>query len=191
MDDDNRLKRWKQTKSKATVNNPWIKIHKKNYELPNGKTLDDFYVVEERPGVNVVAITSDKKLLLVRQYRAAVNDIVYDFPAGFVEDDGKPLLEQAKRELLEETGYTSSEWYDLGKQYPAPHRLRKQDNSFLAVNVKKTHEQNLDETEFLKYELIDLEKLKKMIVDGDFTCGVCLTTLLKATLKLEKLSLAT
>lgn len=178
---------WQRTDRKTLVNNAWLKIHQDTYRLPNGKELDDYYVIEERPGVNVVAITPDNEVILVRQYRAAVKDVVYDFPAGFVEDDGQPLLEQAKRELVEETGYTTDTWFELGKSYAAPHRMHKQDHFFLALDVTRTQEQSLDETEFVNFELIPIEKVKAMIADDEFNCGVCMSSLLKSFLKLQEL----
>jgi 8-oxo-dGTP pyrophosphatase MutT (NUDIX family) len=168
----NNLTPWKRKNRHTTVGSPWIKIHQDTYILPNGKELDDFYVVEEPDGVNIVPITPDDKVILVRQYRAAVDAVVYDFPAGFVEDNGTPLLEQAKRELREETGYTSKEWYSLGKAYSLPNRVDKVNHLFLALNVTRSHEQDLDETEFAKWEAIPFDEVKQMLTNGDFDCGV-------------------
>lgn len=184
---NDKLTPWKRKNRKTTIDSPWLKIHEDTYELPNGKVIDDFYVVEEPPGVNIVAITPDNKVLLVRQYRAAVDKVVYDFPAGFAEEDGNSLLDQAKRELQEETGYTTNEWYELGKAYALPNRVNKFNYCFLARNVKHSHKQKLDETEFIKYELIPLEEVKQKLLYGDFDCGVCMSSLLLSLLKLEEL----
>jgi 8-oxo-dGTP pyrophosphatase MutT (NUDIX family) len=183
----NNLTPWKRKSRKTTVDNPWLKIHQDTYELPNGKILDEFYIIEEPAGVNIVPITENNEVILMRQYRAAVDAIVYDFPAGFVEDNGTSLLYQAKRELREETGYASNEWYSLGKAYALPNRVDKFNHCFLARNATLTHAQELDETEFVDYELMPLEEVKNKLTRGKFTCGVCMSSFLLALLKLEEL----
>ena len=133
-------------------------------------------------------ITPDNKVIVVRQYRAAVDAIVYDFPAGYVEDNGTSLLEQAKRELREETGYTSKEWYGLGKAYPLPNRVDKVNHLFLALRVTRSHGQELDETEFAEWETVPFDEVKRMLAAGDFECGVCMSSFLQVLLKLEQLA---
>ena len=64
---------WKRKNRKTTVDNPRLKIHQDTYELPNGKILDDFYIIEEPAGVNIVPITNNNEVILMRQYRAAVD----------------------------------------------------------------------------------------------------------------------
>ena len=94
---------------------------------------------------------------------------------------------QAKRELREETGYASSEWCSLGKACALPDRVDKFNHCFLARNVTLTHTQELDETEFVDYELMPLEEVKNKLTRGEYTCGVCMSSFLLALLKLEEL----
>ena len=178
---------WQRLMRTVVLDNKWLKFYKDRYKLPNGKELDDFYVVQEGPSAHVVPITADNKVLLTRQYRPAIDAVVYDFPAGFIEEDGRPPLEHAKRELVEETGHTSEEWHALGEAYPAPHRMDKKAYFFLALNVQSTHQQSLDETEFLRFEAIPLQKVKEMLQTGEFNCGPCMALFLRASLKLEAL----
>lgn len=181
-----RLTPWKRIKRDTIVDDYWLKIHRDVYDLPNGKKNHEYYVLEERGGVNVVAITPDNKVLLVRQYRPAVDDIVHDFPGGMVEGDA-PLLDQAKRELLEETGYASSKWYELGKAHALPNRANKCNHFFLALDVTKKQAQQLDDTEEVDFELVSAKKVKELILSGEFACGICMSSLLKSMLKLEEL----
>jgi ADP-ribose pyrophosphatase len=70
-------------------------------------------------GVCILPITKDGKLVLVRQYRTPVNEIILEFPAG-KKDAGEASLITAKRELKEETGYTAASWHDCGEILPCP-----------------------------------------------------------------------
>src|SRR5262249_34587526 len=68
------------------------------------------YVVLECPDwVNVIALTDDRQVVLIRQYRHGVDRVVLEIPSGIVERDEEPLA-AAQRELAEETGYTSERW---------------------------------------------------------------------------------
>lgn len=77
-----------------------------------------------RAGVGVVAVTPEGQVVLVRQHRVPVGGDVVELPAGLVGDtDGardEPALEAARRELLEETGYVSDDWTELGVGYSSP-----------------------------------------------------------------------
>src|SRR6476620_3714190 len=77
-----------------------------------------------RPSVGIVAVTDDDQIVLIQQHRAPVNDDVIELPAGLAGDlagaEQEPLVEAAKRELLEETGYTAREWTELICGYSSP-----------------------------------------------------------------------
>src|SRR6185503_21228824 len=81
-------------------------------ELPNGNFLDAT-ILEFNAWANIVALTKDGQVVLVRQYRHGVCDVLLEFPGGVVER-GEDPVEGAKRELLEETGYSSSNVIQLG-----------------------------------------------------------------------------
>src|SRR5215216_5283525 len=87
-------------------------------ELANGNFLNAT-IFEFRSWANVVALTKDGDVVLVKQYRHGVEDVLLEFPGGVVEDGEHPF-DGAKRELLEETGYTASVLIEIGKIYPNP-----------------------------------------------------------------------
>ena len=78
----------------------------------------------KRPAVGIVAVTADEKVVLVEQTRPAVNARLVELPAGLAGDiagaEHEPLLEAAKRELLEETGYAAEKWTELVSGYSSP-----------------------------------------------------------------------
>jgi ADP-ribose pyrophosphatase len=86
--------------------------------LPSGEVVEREYF-EHPGGVTIVALTPPQKLVLVRQYRFTLDQCTLEFPGGTLES-GESLLEAAKRELLEESGYESEDWTLLGTFFLAP-----------------------------------------------------------------------
>src|SRR5262245_44691561 len=95
---------WKVIESRYI--HPRFRVFKR--ELPNGKFLDAV-VFEVGSWANVVALTKDREVVMIRQYRHGVQAVLWEIPGGVVEQGEDPLV-GAKRELLEETGYTASEF---------------------------------------------------------------------------------
>ena len=85
-------------------------------ELPNGKFLNAT-VLEFSPWANALAVTKNNEAVLIKQYRHGVQKILWEIPGGVVEDNEHPS-NGAKRELLEETGYSAPEFIEVGKIYP-------------------------------------------------------------------------
>ena len=69
-------------------------------QLSNGKIIEDYYVWDFPPWNNVLAITKDKKFVLIRQYRHGIGKVLYELPAGVHDKAGESVLESAQRELL-------------------------------------------------------------------------------------------
>jgi len=175
---------FKLLNKKVIIDEPWLKVSSNDYQLPDENTLKDYYVVEEKNGVTIIALTSENKILIVEQFRPPVETITLDFPGGLIEKgDTDPLL-RAKHELLEETGYESNNWVDIGYFYPAPHRLHNTQRCYLALDIEKVSEQKLDDSEFVTYKLVTIEELEDMIKNNEFLCGYCITAYLKAKLHL-------
>src|SRR5512147_313760 len=123
---------------------PW-KVLESNYirprfridkcELSNGHLLDAM-IFEFRSWANIVALTKNGEVVLVRQYRHGVNQVLLEFPGGVVEDEEDPKT-GARRELLEETGYTASQWIEIGKIDPNPALQTNTLHCYLALGAEK------------------------------------------------------
>ncbi len=103
-------------------------------------------VLEIRDWVNVLPITPEGKIVTVQQYRFGTRSVTTEFPAGLVERN-EPHREAAMRELREETGYTTRAWEYLGYVEPNPAFLGNVCHQWLARDVVKTHETDMDEGE--------------------------------------------
>lgn len=113
----------------------------------------------------VVAVTDDGKLMMVRQYRNAIDRTTLEIPAGKLDSPDESTLECAKRELEEETGYRAGDISYLLTVNSAVAFCNEKIDIYLAKNLTKT-KQNLDEDEVVDVEIWEIDDLKKMIFEG-------------------------
>jgi len=96
--------RWRVTSSSYVVDTEHLRLRKDRIELPDGRTIDDYYVRESRGFVVIFATTPDGRVVLVRQYKHGIDRVLLELPAGAI-DPGEQPLQTAIREFSEETGY--------------------------------------------------------------------------------------
>lgn len=159
--------KWKINSSKYLVNDRWLKLRSDSCTMPNGNIIEPFYVFEYPTWVNVFGITSDNNVLLVKQYRHGIQDISLELPSGCVENNGESPLEAAKRELLEETGYSSSEFIQTCIISANPSNHNNQTHCFLATNLTKVSEISLDEGEDIETVLIPFKDFIEMFEENN------------------------
>jgi len=133
-------------------------------------------VLESVDWVNVVAITTEQKVVMVRQYRFGIGAVTSEVPGGMV-DAGESPLEAAVRELREETGYTSSNWRYLGAVQPNPAFMNNLCHHYLATSAQKTQNLDLGEGEDIVVVQITLEALRKEIEQGFLRHALALSAL--------------
>jgi len=127
---------WKLLETGYVLDAKWLKVRKEKVELPNGRVLDDFYVVENGELVAILAIDANDEIFLVKQYRHAIKDVTIDFPGGGVEEGESPT-DAARRELAEETGMLADNLEKLVIYYPDSGRTACKKHIFLAKNLRK------------------------------------------------------
>lgn len=133
-------------------------------QIPNGNVLQ-FDFIKHQGAAAVVPVTDKGTLLLVRQYRNALDRFTLEIPAGGLTGPDEPTIEAAARELEEETGYASDDLELLISIYPTVAYSNEKIDIYLAKNLRKTS-QHLDEDEFLNVEEWEIEDLLKLIFDG-------------------------
>lgn len=176
FNDDN--KRWKVISSENIINEPHLDVFSDKVELPDGTIADKFYSLHYSPVVCIVAETTDGKLVMERQYRHAVRDMLTEIPAGIVEQ-GEDPLEAARRELKEETGFSGGVWTPLTADYAQGGVQDNKMYGFLARGVEPTGKRHLDRTEDISVYLIDRREVLGMLVNGEINQAPLLSALWK------------
>lgn len=154
---------WKTVSSEYLFNDRWFKVRKDRCVTPSGTVVDPYYVYEFPTWVGAVPVTEDGKVIMVRQYRHALGEVVLEIPGGCVDDSDSSLEAAAARELLEETGYSFSSYEYLGKISPNPSTNTNLLHMFLARGGRKTGEQALDPNEEMEVLLFSMEELKQLL----------------------------
>lgn len=194
MEDNRADLTWEEVRTEHIIQDEWIDFRRSAYRLPDGNVFEPFYSFSRRDYVVIVASDCDGNYLCVRQFRQGIREVTTEFPAGGLErSDGREYafreaampgtatsengiaedaLAAAKRELLEETGYLSSEWTHL---LTIPSNATISDNFvhvYMAKNCRMAARQHLDDTEFLKVELRTPQEIEEMIRTGRFQQAV-------------------
>ena len=161
-----RENKWKILESTYISRRPWMTARLDKVQLPDGRVNPEYWVLEFPDWVNVIAITKDGQMVMVRQYRHALGITEYELCAGVIEE-GETPLQGAQRELLEETGYAGGEWSEFMTICANPSNHTNLAHTFLAVGVECIAEQNLDSTEELTCHLFSQEEVFEMLQSGE------------------------
>ena len=179
MEASKRSLEWKTLKSSTIFRDSWMNLEASQCELPNGKIIEPYYVTHTGDFVVVVAVTTEGKLLLERQYRKGVERVLLEVPAGGIEP-GEKEEEAARRELMEETGYECSDLQFLFKIAPNAASSSTYAWCYLARNVVHSGRQKLDETEELEVFEAPLQEAREMLRNGEFVQAVHAAALYRA-----------
>lgn len=163
--------------SKMIYDGPVFTVKSDTAELEDGASaLRD--VVCHNGGVCVIPITENNEIYIVRQFRYPFAEITVEIPAGKL-NKGESHYDCGKRELLEETGCTCSEYTYLGCLYPTPAYDTEIIHIYMARGLTRGS-QELDEDEFLDVETVPLEKAVEMVMDGTIKDAKTQIAVLKA-----------
>jgi 8-oxo-dGTP pyrophosphatase MutT (NUDIX family) len=155
----------------AKVNNRQI-VHRarvfdlirENVTLANGVTTDLEFV--EHPGAAaIIPLLEESKVLLLKQYRHALKEYIWEIPAGTL-DPQESVINCARRELIEETGYSADQWQKLGEITPVPGYSDERIHIFLASGLQPAR-QHLDEDEIINVHKIEFNEALEMIKRGE------------------------
>jgi ADP-ribose pyrophosphatase len=134
-----------------------------NVTFADGLTLD--LEVIRHPGASaVVALTNDRQVVMLRQYRHAMGDYIWEIPAGTFSGREAPLA-CARRELVEETGYKAGSWESMGAVTPLAGYSDERIYLYLARELSLA-EQSLDPDEILEVHCVPIDRVSRMIADG-------------------------
>ena len=176
---------WKTISTRTLVDNYHVKVDKNKVELPGGAVIDDFYTITIPDAAMVAAITEDNCILLKSEFRYAIGSDVIECPAGMFEKSETDPLVVAKRELLEETGYTAKDWTYLGPTLESTSKLTNRMHLFLATGAMKVDDQHLDANEHLSVLKLPLAEAADMVMSGKINANSTAHLILKVARKLN------
>ncbi len=159
------MEKWKTIDSKYIIQRPWATLRVDKLEMPNGNIKEEYYVLEYPTWVNMVALTEDKQIIFVKQYRHGAGKIMVELPAGVVEDNEDPEI-AARRELLEETGYAFDDISYVCELFANPATSGNITYTYLLTGGRKVQEQELDPSEDIEVVLMDLQEAKQFLFDN-------------------------
>lgn len=162
------IKKWKTISSEIQFKAKVFRYKSLISQSPTTQKIGKFDIVECLNWVNIVAVTPENKVVMVRQYRHGTDEVTLEFPGGAVNHN-EDLLLAAQRELREESGYTSDDWRVIGRVDANPAFMSNFCETYLALNAKRTHELELDEFEEIEVVLKDADKLGDLIKSGEIT----------------------
>lgn len=163
--------KWHVLKSSYLIKNRWLTIRKDHVQLPSGHEMHDFYIVEQPSFVNVIAIDKQGGFILEKQYRHGLQQISYELPAGKI-DEGETPLQAAKRELLEETGYSSNDWIEFYISSPNTSNMTNLCYTFIAKDVEKKSSTQLEASEEIEVFFVTKEELIVLLNQREIIEGV-------------------
>jgi 8-oxo-dGTP pyrophosphatase MutT (NUDIX family) len=156
------IHKWKVLSKEITLKANIFRYLKVQSQSPNTENVGNFDVIQCFNWVNVIALTKDKKIILVKQYRHGLEDVTLEIPGGAVHPEEDFLL-AAQRELAEETGYTSKNWKKMGRVSANPAFMNNYCETYLAIDAECTTSQTLDEFEEINVELYPVSELRSMV----------------------------
>jgi len=160
------IKKWKKTSTKLIGDFKIFNLKESVSISPrNGKEFP-FLVLNTNDWINVIPVTKDGNVVLVKQYRHGNEEITLEIPGGMVDDIDKSPIGAAKRELLEETGYSSDEFIELGVCSPNPAIFDNKLFIYLALHVKPVSKQKQDGAEDIEVVEVSMDDFSEFIKSG-------------------------
>lgn len=176
--------REEKTASELMFDGKILHLYRDDIRLPDGKPAER-EVIRHIGAVCVIPVTEDGLVVMERQYRYPVDEVILEIPAGKLDSREEDPEEAARRELREETGYLAGTLMPLGKFYPACAYSDETIWMYLATDLTKGQRQ-LDEDEFLDVELIPLDRLVQQVLAGEIPDAKTQIAVLKAAAFLNR-----
>ncbi|ATW89282.1 ADP-ribose pyrophosphatase [Halohasta litchfieldiae] len=160
---------WETKATEIDYRCPGFDIRRDAVELPDG-TVTDYHYVDESPAVVILPLTPDGDVVVIEEWRQAVDSVNRGLPAGSVEGE-EDLFDAARRELREETGYEAGSLEHLLTTEPSNGIANSVHHHFVAHDCEPTAEQELDDNESIRVDVTDYDEYLASVVDDELDDG--------------------
>lgn len=162
------IQKWQLLSTKDVSPSKWFPVHQHQVQLPDGRVIDDYFVAPFGDVAMVLPVTVNNEVVMVRQYKHGIGEVVLELPAGF-QQPGKSLEETAVSELEEEVGIKvdQAQLKPLAKMAIAPTKSNLTSHCFIATGLEFNSQQNLDDNEQIEVVRVPSQDVWRMISSGE------------------------
>lgn len=180
---NDQIQKWKVLKEQDVSPSPWFPLLQHTVELANGQIIDDYFFAPLGDVVMVLAITPNNEVVLARQYKHGLGEILLELPGG-MQQKNTSILQSAINELEEEVGIkaTADDLISLGKIANNPTKTRQITYGYIVFNAQFNSKQKLDPTENIEVITMPAPQVLEYAKEGKIWVTDSLNFILKAAL---------
>ena len=168
---------WEVFSRKVVLDTPVVTIQAGPVRCVRSGKQKDFYFFDFPEWVNIVALTPEREIILIRQFRYGSNRIEIEIPGGMVNDHEDPVAAGC-RELLEETGYAGKNARHIGRVCPNPALQRNYCHTIFVEEAVKVQEPCFDDMEDISWYSLPEKDVMQLIANGEINHGLVLNALM-------------
>jgi ADP-ribose pyrophosphatase len=157
--------KWRESSRQIALQHPYVTVEMRAVHLPDGRTIPDWPIIQTGNYINALISNEQGEFMIIEGYKHAIGRSSWQVVGGFV-DEGEEPLQAAQRELLEETGYASDEWYPLGSFIMDPNRYTALGHFYLARNARQVATPNHDDLEQFTVRWVSTTELREAVGNG-------------------------
>lgn len=170
------MNNWKRINRKVGYESKFVTVFEDEIKLPNGTIIPDYTVVKKPDFTMIVATDDEGKVVFIKEYKYAIDQLVLTLPAGHIEKE-EAILENAAKELREETGYLSDHFEEIGILHDYPSKDCHKMHVIRATNVSPGPTAHESTESISSVILLTPEEIKTKIINGDFKASATIAAL--------------
>ena len=174
---DNPIEEWETLTVEQVADCRIFLVHRNRRRSPSSGRGGTFHTISSADWVNVLALTEEGNVVMIRQYRHGADEVTLEIPGGII-DPGESPEEAGARELLEETGYSAKKLETIGVVNPNPALFDNTAYTILATGARLVSSPSPDDLEEIAVELYSMSQINQMLMEGGITHSLVLNAFL-------------